>query len=283
MTAGLPAPLRAAIAAHWQPRADLARIRADLERRGKGLDELTLADLAPYDQLHAGGLAASRRLATWVDVPPGARILDVGAGLGGTARLLAEEHAARILAVDLSDPITDVGRALTAWLGLQDRVEHRTAEIGDLAPDAPFDLVWLQHVDMHVPHKEALYRACRGHLHPEGRIIWHDWLAGPGGTPRWPVPWSADGALSFLIAEAAFRDALEATGLRLRRFEDLTADTDGWYADLERGLTRALSRMAAADRSPPPHLPRLLQETRTLRQNLAERRIGAFFAEATPY
>ena len=65
MNARPPDDLAGAIAAHWQRRADLGRIRADLERRGRDLAQLRLEDLAPHDQLHAGGLPASRQLAAW--------------------------------------------------------------------------------------------------------------------------------------------------------------------------------------------------------------------------
>src|SRR5262245_53702875 len=58
---------------------------------GKNLDTLTLDDLAPADQFHGGGKAATVRLAHLAGLTPGTRVLDVGGGLGGPARTLAVE------------------------------------------------------------------------------------------------------------------------------------------------------------------------------------------------
>lgn len=110
--------------------------------------------------------------------------------------------------------------------------------------------------------------------------MWHDWLAGSGGAPHWPMPWSADGSTSFLVDPQRWRTLLGQAGLEVTRYEDLTTRTDGWYADLERGLTRARERATAAGRSMPPHLGRLAQEVSSLRRNLREGRVVAFFGEA---
>jgi SAM-dependent methyltransferase len=284
--APLSAPeLHAALEAHWAPRGDLERITRELERRGKPREALSLEDLAAHDQLHAGGLEATREFASWVDPAPGARVLDLGAGLGGSARLLALEHGARVTAVELSAALSEAGRALTRWLDLEGRVDHRCAEGCALLPAEAahaWDLIWLQHVDMHVPDKDRLYASCRARLRPDGRVVWHDWLAGPGGPPRWPVPWSSDGQLSFLVDEARYRDRLAAADLELTRFVPLVERTVSWYEKLRTGLDRALERLEGRGRPVPPHLPRLREEVATLLQNLEQERVVPFFGEAVP-
>jgi sarcosine/dimethylglycine N-methyltransferase len=63
---------------------------------GKNLDALTIDDLAPADQFHGGGKAATVRLAHLAGVSPGTRVLDVGGGLGGLAcRLRAGYRSSR--------------------------------------------------------------------------------------------------------------------------------------------------------------------------------------------
>jgi hypothetical protein len=47
---------------------------------GKNLDALTIDDLAPTDQFHGGGKAATVRLAHLTGLSPGTRVLDVGGG-----------------------------------------------------------------------------------------------------------------------------------------------------------------------------------------------------------
>jgi SAM-dependent methyltransferase len=74
-------------------------------------------DLAPVDQFHLGGKAATLELARLVDLRPGQRILEIGAGLGGPARLLARDFRCTVTVVDLTAEYCRVGALLTARTG----------------------------------------------------------------------------------------------------------------------------------------------------------------------
>ena len=68
------------------------KIEAGLEAAGKDLNSLSLDDLAPIDEFHTRGRAATRELADMANLKPSDLVLDVGCGLGGTARYLAEQR-----------------------------------------------------------------------------------------------------------------------------------------------------------------------------------------------
>src|SRR5215471_5354733 len=125
---------------------------------GKNLDALTIDDVAPADQFHGGGKPATQRLARLAQLRPGLTVLDVGGGLGGPARTLAVEFGCRVTVVDLTESYVRAGAALTARLGLADRVTHRVGDALALDVDAgAFDVVWTQNSGMNIADKRALY------------------------------------------------------------------------------------------------------------------------------
>ena len=63
------------------------RILMSLRSAGKNTAALTVEDLAPIDQFHIGGIAATRALMRLADLRAGMQVIDVGGGLGGPARL----------------------------------------------------------------------------------------------------------------------------------------------------------------------------------------------------
>src|ERR1700761_6177845 len=65
------------------------RLAAALQAAGLGDRRLTPSDLAPLDQFHTRGMLATVELAAAVGVTPGARVVDIGSGLGGPSRYLA--------------------------------------------------------------------------------------------------------------------------------------------------------------------------------------------------
>src|SRR5262245_10333388 len=153
-----------AINDYWG-RENLERaILGALAAAGRNLDALTIDDLAPTDQFHSGGKDATLRLARLAGARPGLRVLDVGGGLGGPARTLAAQFGCHVTIVDLTESYVRAGAALTARLGLADRVTHRAGHalaLGEaLAGEAGggrFDVVWTQNSGMNVGDKERLY------------------------------------------------------------------------------------------------------------------------------
>ena len=105
-----------------------AGILAGLTAAGVDVDHLTVDDLSAVDQLHAGFSDATRYLLGRLDLGPDTRLLDVGCGIGGPARLAAAEHGCRVTGVDLSPGFVATARSLTARVGLTDRVDFRVAE-----------------------------------------------------------------------------------------------------------------------------------------------------------
>jgi len=185
--------------------------------------------LAPLDQFHSGGLAATRELATLAAIKPGEAVLDVGCGVGGPARVLVREHGAHVSAVDLSPDYVEIGRELSKKSGIP--VAFETADALDLPfAGESFDVVWTQHASMNIADKPRLYRELRRVLRPVGRLVFHDLLAGHGDGPlQFPVPWADRAEESFLIEAEDLRALLRLCGFGERVWQDRTAATLAFF------------------------------------------------------
>ena len=214
--------------AYWG-RDEIERTILDaLAATGKKIDALTVADLAPADHFHSGGKRATDRLARLAGLRPGLRVLDVGGGLGGPARTLAAEHGCRVTVIDLTESYVRAGAALTARLGLADRVTHRVGDALalDVGADA-FDVVWTQNSGMNVPEKERLYAGFARVLRPGGLLVLQEPMAGPVQPVVYPVMWARDATSSFLRAPGEMRAVIEAAGFQVRAWDDVTAEAVG--------------------------------------------------------
>jgi sarcosine/dimethylglycine N-methyltransferase len=214
--------------AYWG-RDDLEGAIIDaLSAAGKDLHALTIDDLAPADQFHGGGKGATVRLARLARLRPGWRVLDVGGGLGGPARTLAVEFGCHVTVVDLTKSYVRAGAALTARLGLSDRVRHRVGDALALEPEtASYDVVWTQNSGMNIADKERLYASFGRVLPAAGLLAVQEPMAGPVQPPIFPVMWAADATTSFLRPPAEMRAIIEAAGFRVRDWEEVTAELAG--------------------------------------------------------
>ena len=204
------------------------KILEALAAAGKNIEALTVDDLAPADQFHGGGKPATERLARLAGLKPGTRVLDVGGGLGGPARTLAGQFGCRVTVVDLTESYVRAATALTARLGLADRVTHR---VGDaLALDVggePFDVVWTQNSGMNIADKERLYGGFARVLQPGGLLVTQEPMAGPVQPVVFPVMWARDASASFLRTPEAMRAVMEASGFHVRAWDDVTGELTG--------------------------------------------------------
>lgn len=199
-----------------------------LAASGKDLNALTIDELAPLDQFHGGGKAATVRLARLAGLKPGMQVLDVGGGLGGPARTLAAEFGCHVTVIDLTESYVRAAEVLTARLGLDDRVTHYVGNALELPfDDGTFDVVWTQNSGMNIAAKERLYVGIQRVLRPGGLLALQEPMAGPIQPPIFPVMWARDAATSFLRVPAEMRALIEAEGFHARAWEDVTIEIAG--------------------------------------------------------
>ena len=222
---------RAAISRHYTTGDLSERVLAGLRESGKTIDGLRPEDLELFDQFHLRGDAATRELAALAEVGAGMHVLDIGSGIGGSARTLAHSFGCRVTGIDLVEEFCRVAGMLTARTGLSEHVRFLQGEALTLPfADASFDLVWSQHVLMNVADKASIYAQVQRILKPGGRYACYEIVAGSAGGPDFPVPWASDATISHLVTAPQMRDQLAAAGFRVLTWNDDTVNARAWIA-----------------------------------------------------
>src|SRR6516162_7691875 len=257
---------------HYRATGLTERLKTALTAFGADEQRLTPQQLAALDQFHTRGLAATVELAKLAGINADMSVLDVGSGVGGPARLLAETYGCRVTGVDLSEPFVDAARYLTMRTGQSGQVAFETGDALNLPfDDGRFDAAFLQHVAMNIADRARLYREIRRVLKGGGKFATYDVVL-RDGEPHFPVPWARTPATSFLKTAGATREAIESAGFCALVWQDDTETAKAWGTQLR-----------ASGPPPSPNLgvvmgPDFAQLSANLGRNLMEGRLGILSA-----
>lgn len=186
---------------------------------------VTTESLSPFDELHIGGRAATRYLMEALHLAPGMQVLDIGSGLGGAARYVAETFSATVTGIDLSPDYTAIAGMLSEKAGLANRVSFQTGTALSMPfANHAFDAAYSIHTAMNIEDKLDLYKEIRRVLKPGALFGLYDVLAGEmPDDPDFPLPWSETPATSFLLTIHDLRMLLEMTGFEILSAEERKA------------------------------------------------------------
>lgn len=160
--------------------------------------------------LSLSGADGTDRLVADSGVAKGARVLDIGCGVGGPAMRLAARHGLIVTGLDLVASNVETARARAAAAGLGSRVEIRQGDATALPfADDSFDAVFSQDAICHMPDKPAVFAEAARVARPGAAIALTDWVR--------------TGAMDE-TTRAAIHDTLPTPGLETR---------DGYAALLE--------------------------------------------------
>jgi SAM-dependent methyltransferase len=195
---------------------------ADLYSRG-----LDCHNLGGYPQLEklAGAVVG-------VDAPRSDdTVLDVGCGLGGPSRFIADRFGCRVVGVDLLPVRIDAARALAEMTRSADRVDYRVADALALPfGDESFAHVWTMDTSIHVRDKAALFGEIARVLQPGGLLVLHDQM---GPLPRAMLP--AKRAAPYVAPSLPqLIRIVESAGFRLELWRDTTAAVLEFFHDRRR-------------------------------------------------
>lgn len=154
--------------------ARLARQNVSLD----GLTEWSLAidpDTELTDQNHPGGVQSVLTLALAADVSARSTVIDVGAGIGGSARVLAQSFGCSVVAIEQDANRYQQGIRLTALVGLSLRVRFLQHDALSSAPDIEdADVLWGQSAWAHFPNPDRFLSLWLPAIKASGRIAMED-------------------------------------------------------------------------------------------------------------
>jgi cyclopropane fatty-acyl-phospholipid synthase-like methyltransferase len=192
-------------------------------------------------------------LASKIGIRSGARILDAGCGVGGSAIWLARTYAAEVVGIT---PVAERARRFASEQGVADRVRFAQEDYTNTSFfSATFDVVWAVESLCHAVDKRAFYREARRLLRPGGRLGIVEYMRTarplPAGGEALLHSWLSGWAIPDLATRGEHEAWAKAAGFRDLSLIDITSNVRPSLARLYR---MALAASPAASISRRLHL-----------------------------
>lgn len=204
-----------------------------LEKAGIPKSTITRKQLAAADEFHIRGFEVTAELAKQVPFEKGMKVLDVGCGIGGPSRFFADEYGCLVTGIDLTPEFVRTAKLLSELVGLQDRTNFIEGNALALPlPDASFDRVITQHVQMNIAEKEKFYQEISRVLKPGGIFIYYDIFSMAHQPISFPLPWADTEDLNHLITTDELKTLLANASLELTTTTDQTKSSIDFFQKL---------------------------------------------------
>ena len=132
--------------------------------------------LGGHGDLIAGAPETVDRMAGMLErLDADAKVLDIGAGYGGSARRIAKNFGASVRCLNISEIQNDTNRHKSSRQGLAEKVSVVHGVFEDIPePDGSFDVVWSQDAILHSGNRTRVLDEVKRVLKPGGQFIFTD-------------------------------------------------------------------------------------------------------------
>ena len=179
------------VAEHYASKNLFNIIKQGLIKNGVDLDLVSPEDLSAVDEFHIGGIAGTRFVSEKLDLSNTSKVLDIGCGLGGPARFIAETYKSSVTGIDLTPSYIEAGVALNELVGLSGKVNLLTASALEMPfCDNHFDAAYMIHVGMNVANKKQLMSEAFRVTKSNGFFVIYDVMKLKDVDIDYPLPWA---------------------------------------------------------------------------------------------
>jgi cyclopropane fatty-acyl-phospholipid synthase-like methyltransferase len=198
------------------------------ELSAAGIDRkstLRAAELNPFDQYHYHGTAAVDTAIEYMGLGENCHVLDVGSGIGGPARYMAETLGCRTTALELQPDLNALAEELTKRCGLSGLIKHACGDALDF-PLTPgrFDAVvsWL--ALYHIADHPRLFAGLFSALKSPGGLYVEDLCCRGTFSPKEEELLDVELYSRRLVTADEYHDELTEAGFRDIQIEDMSQD-----------------------------------------------------------
>ncbi|MEX2500160.1 MAG: methyltransferase domain-containing protein [Wenzhouxiangellaceae bacterium] len=170
-------------------------------------------------------------------ISPDTRVLDLGAGYGGSMRYLAEQFGCHCVALNLSEVENERNRRMNAEAGLERNIEVVDGDFTALEfDDGAFDLVWSQDAFLHSGDRAKVCAEAVRVLKPGGRLVFTDPMQADDAPTEQLQPIYDRIHLDSLGSPAFYRETLAGVGMKEVEFDDHAQQLPRHYTRVRQAL-----------------------------------------------
>ncbi|SEA76092.1 methyltransferase domain-containing protein [Rubrimonas cliftonensis] len=159
------------------------------------------------------------------------RVIDLGAGYGGSARRLARRFGCHVTCLNISDVQNDANRYKSRQAGLADRIAVVHGAFEEIPErDATFDAAWSQDAILHSDAREQVLAEAFRVLRPGGEFVFTDPMQADDADPAALKQVYDRLGLNSLASPRFYAEAARAAGFEVVGFDEMTGNLRTHYA-----------------------------------------------------